>query len=107
MQYRDESGAIVGTEIILGYQKPVRRPLSDSARAMTKATRQRGACDTCRLNKKRCNRPDDPIYACCLNCMKSKVLSIPCFVAKIVEAQLFRDSECCDSDLQDVLANTT
>ncbi|KAK3215764.1 hypothetical protein GRF29_8g1020309 [Pseudopithomyces chartarum] len=89
--YRDESGTIIGTEIVLGNQKPIRRPLSESDRAMTKATRRRGACDTCRLNKKRCNRPDDPTYECCLNCTKSKVLSFPCFMARIVDAQLFRD----------------
>ena len=91
LQYRDDTGVVVGTELVLGDYKPVRKRLSPSDKAMTNATRRRGACDTCRLNKKRCNRPDDPLYECCFNCVKSKVLSMPCFMAKIIEAQLFRD----------------
>lgn len=91
LQYRDEAGVIIGTELVLGHEKPVRRPLSTLDKAMTNATRRRGACDTCRLNKKRCNRPEDSLYECCFNCLKSKVLSMPCFMAKILDAQLFRD----------------
>ncbi|KAF1978802.1 hypothetical protein BU23DRAFT_448336 [Bimuria novae-zelandiae CBS 107.79] len=82
---------VVGTELILGNQKPLRQPLSQLDKALTKATRNVGACSSCRTSKKRCNRPEDPLYECCKSCLKSKVLSMPCFMAKIIDAQLFRD----------------
>ncbi|KAF2203000.1 hypothetical protein GQ43DRAFT_289238 [Delitschia confertaspora ATCC 74209] len=84
----DSEGVLVGTFATFG-NKWGRQAYSKEDRRKTALTRQIGACIPCKLSKKRCDRPDSP-YECCRNC-KSRVLSMPCFAAKIIEAQLFRD----------------
>jgi len=88
-QNRDATGAVIGAQFTLGHNKVIRQPYSEMDRAKTKATRKRGACEPCKANKKRCDRPESE-YECCSKCI-SKVFTMPCFVAKIIDAELFRN----------------
>ncbi|KAF8443468.1 hypothetical protein BDZ91DRAFT_803895 [Kalaharituber pfeilii] len=64
---------------------------SEQLRKETCMTRTTGACIRCQKNKIRCNPGPDPA-GWCMNCLalSSRVLRMPCFRARVTEAELFR-----------------
>ncbi|KAF8424200.1 hypothetical protein EV426DRAFT_107192 [Tirmania nivea] len=64
---------------------------SEQLRKETCMTRTTGACIRCQKNKIRCIPGPDPA-GWCINCLalSSRVLRMPCFRARVTEAELFR-----------------
>ncbi|KAI5793689.1 hypothetical protein DFH27DRAFT_526931 [Peziza echinospora] len=64
---------------------------SEQLRKETCMTRTTGACIRCQKNKIRCMPGPDP-SSWCMNCLalSSRVLRMPCFRARVTEADLFR-----------------
>lgn len=98
---RDNTGAVTGYQQVFGIPSKQRQPYSPKKRADVAHTRRLGACDRCRSYKMKCGRPDSP-YELCIRCMMSNLqtLRMPCFLAKPVEAELFRDKPCINHPLQ-------
>lgn len=88
-QMLDQQGNLIATLVVSGCVQLTREPYSPEKKRMTLKTRRLGACQPCKLSKKRCDRPESP-YECCNNC-KPRLTKVPCFLAQIIEAQLFRD----------------
>ncbi|OCK79235.1 hypothetical protein K432DRAFT_383260 [Lepidopterella palustris CBS 459.81] len=88
----DKSGAIAAYSRVFGISKHQRQAYSAEERKEIARTRRLGACERCKRFKMKCHRPESP-YKPCLRCLASnpQVLVLPCFLAKPVEAELFRD----------------
>lgn len=98
---RDNTGAVTGYQQIFGTPSKQRQPYSPKKRADVAYTRRIGACERCRSYKMKCGRPESP-YELCIRCKMSNlhILKMPCFLAKPVEAELFRDKPCINHPLQ-------
>ncbi|KAF1986481.1 hypothetical protein K402DRAFT_393542 [Aulographum hederae CBS 113979] len=82
--------------VLDGHTQPQyqRSAFKEPERKGTAKTRKLGACGRCRGNRIRCNRTDSP-YELCQTCAKSfkvspSTLKMPCFLATIIDAVLFR-----------------
>lgn len=81
----------VGTMMVFGPAQPRRSRYDEETRAEVARTRDHGACPRCRKHKSKCRRE---LYELCPRCRAVKnplTLHMPCFLATLFEAQLFRD----------------